>query len=367
MQDPQSIEELVADTARAFAKRHRDALVGVETRGMLPAHVLEGCNELGWLGELEDEDDDENEFANQSVIGVDGTRHTPKRQGSKLLATVVHELSRVSPALGTRLLCHHFARRWCDLLDDRRNADERRLENTSWLSMAPFASDFLVESHAFTNGQRGRTNDGIVPMALVAPVTATLVAPMQVSPARVALVRIALEAAARRTPVETLGLTGLGIADIGGFRSPITSNDVVSDEPDAISRGARGALRYVFPAYLALARAILRTAYEGARCHAELRRQGGGRLDELPTIRVRLAILIEGQATLEALAARQDFSDDELDALLPRVRLLLLKGTDASLQIFGGAGYVVGTGQERLWRDARQVSCLFGSRLGKLG
>jgi len=34
--------------------------------------------------------------------------------------------------------------------------------------------------------------------------------------------------------------------------------------------------------------------------------------------------------------------------------------------VLGGAGYIVGFGLERLWRDARQVAMLLGHNLGAL-
>jgi alkylation response protein AidB-like acyl-CoA dehydrogenase len=359
METGSSVEAVLADVAQSFAKRHRDALDAVEQQGPLPALVLNGCEALGWLGELEDEVGPDD--------GREAERPTQDHPGSRYLAVVVHELSRVSPALGTRLLCHHFARHWCRSFSATPDAPSHPGEPPSspWFSMAPFDPGLLESKAAAPIGDEVTEDEETVPLVLANPIAATVVARIRTS-GRVALVRLALEDATQVRAVETLGLTGLGVADVGGFRSSLSPECVLSDQPEVMHQSARRALRYVFPAYLALARAILRTAHEGARAHAELRHQGGGRLDALSTIQARLAILTESQATLAALEGHGGFSDDELVALLPRVRALMLKSTDASLQIFGGAGYVVGTGQERLWRDARQLACLFGSRLGKL-
>jgi alkylation response protein AidB-like acyl-CoA dehydrogenase len=356
------IEALVADAARAFAERHREALDAGERLRAIPASVFQGCAALGWLGELSDEIEPSGGEARE--------RHPfAVSLGSRLLASLVYELARISPALGTRLLCHHFARQWirpfCGDAGEPHVLGEAA--PSPWLSVAPFAPLPARSAFATSNVNRNDERDVTLAMVLANPVEARVIAALQISPDRAALVQLSLADAARICPVETLGLAGLGVADVKGWRTTSPMKGVLSEQGDAIARSAREALHYVFPAYLALARAILRAAEEGARTHASIRHQGGGRLLALAPIQERLSTLTASGTTILALEARGAFSHDEIDALLPQIRVMLLKGTDASLQIFGGAGYVVGTGQERLWRDARQVACLFGSRLGKLG
>jgi hypothetical protein len=89
-------------------------------------------------------------------------------------------------------------------------------------------------------------------------------------------------------------------------------------------------------------------------------------ITDLPQIREKLALIERSLGMVQLLEGALQNESLSREPYLVVLRQALLQGTDAGMQILGGAGYVIGSGQERSWRDARQIAAIFGSNLGLL-
>lgn len=323
--------ELIRTTARAFAARHSPTLAQAEDDvvARLPECILAEIADLGWL----DANSDEQETTTTSV-----------------LATLVFELARVSPPLGARLLCHHFAREW--LHAGCGTTSQLPGFATSWLSVPAFApqspgreslATMVVGLHESRSLLCVTHSDAETPTLLLMP-CCTLGA---------------------SSPVQTLGLHGLSLVDVRLPSAAVAAAQVICKGP-FVKTARATAWQRVLPAYVSLCRAVIATSLHTALAHCACRHQGGGLLRGLPQVRAMLETM-QGDLALVTLVEQSALAGNDNTVLLARVRQALLSATDAGIQVLGGAGYVVGTGQERLWRDARQLATLFVPPWTELG
>ena len=360
-----SLVELVQSTAKSFAERHRIVLDAVEQQAhpQLPPKVLAEMFELGWLGSLDQLADAGLDPSND----VDG-----KLLGRSLLSILVFELGQVSPALATRLLCHHFARGLLDfsIKSQKKSGLLDVVATDGWLTVPVFEP---IAEAGYSRPMTLRLIDGrlrgelhfVVGDALSNADTGALLCFAETSPQKAEILLVTSDTGVNRRTIDSLGLKGLGLSDLEFHRESEQRFHTVADGELALLAQAQ-ALRAILPAYTALCRAILVRCKQLAERHAENRRQGGSFIAQLPQIREKLALLERG-ITVTALMEKASLSETESDVhLLPTLRLYLLSGTDVGLQVLGGAGYIVGFGLERLWRDARQVAMLLGHNLGAL-
>jgi alkylation response protein AidB-like acyl-CoA dehydrogenase len=360
---------LVRHTAKAFVERHGSSLAAVERQKtmLLPPDVLAECASLGWLGSLGNSPDDSQ---------LDGSDPAAPDTDEAVLSALVFELGCVSPALGARLLSHHYARLWLEKAQsvpvEAERPFERRAvaldsETTSWFGVPVFVPH--DETHSLTDVPLTLEHDeltGKLTMVVGGPETTTLLCLAKYAEQARALVSIPWASLTELTPVKTLGLQGLGIVDIKLTPQSNVPFTIVGVGP-VVANAQACAYRSVLPAYAALCRAILTTCQNTATTHATSRHQGGGLLNRLPQILEKLS-LIERSHWLSKQLEQTLLSDPLAPlSLLVALRQAVLQATDAGIQILGGAGYVVGSGQERLWRDARQVAALFGTNLGLVG
>lgn len=120
--------------------------------------------------------------------------------------------------------------------------------------------------------------------------------------------------------------------------------------------GAAGALALLRAGTAAIARGIARRAHEMALEYAHARRQGGVAIiehdavsDMLSAMSVRLAFRPEIAVDTSGLAL------DGAQALAAKIAATdaAVASTTDAVQVFGGTGYMVETGIEKLMRDAK--------------
>jgi hypothetical protein len=333
---------LVRQSARAFVEKHRASLDAIERAAepSFPRELLNECVELGWTG----------------PISCD----TEADESPAILAAIIDELGRASPSLATRLLCHHDARFWLEGATLNRNISLP----PEWLGLSAFCppSPFSQSSLFLEDGRLYGTSRFLVG----GRETKSFLSTATLLDQRVSLVSINYGDLPKGIPITTLGLRGLYLFDLDISRdSPIPHTVIATGS--IVGNAREESLHKVKPAYAALCRSILVTCLKTALTHANARRQGGGFIAELPNVREKLS-LIERNIELSQLIEQALLSEpaSPIDTLTV-LRQMLFQGTDAGLQVLGGAGYVTGSGQERLWRDARQLAALFGTHLGLLG
>lgn len=335
---------LVRSTAKSFAERRKlllDAALEDEEPG-LPKTVLDECAQLGWLGALGDE--------------------SVPSESAAILAALVFELGRRSPALATRLLAHHQARY---LLANAAAALD--LETTGWLGLpiftpaSPSNRTLFFEGNALTGTLR-MVVGGAETASYLTFASQTARAPTEEG---VALVTVKRADLPTRTRVETLGLNGLEIFDVTIPATSVTPFAIAAVGL-AVHNAQHRALELVLPAYVALSRAVLTECFETAKTFASTRRQGGRLIEDLPQIREKLSLIERSLGLVQLLEGAFLMEPISREPYLVVLRQALLQGTDAGVQILGGTGYVIGSGQERSWRDARQIAALFGTNLGLL-
>jgi len=146
----------------------------------------------------------------------------------------------------------------------------------------------------------------------------------------------------RAAPAAAVELTGVGYAP------------ALSGSPATV--GAEGALALLRAGTAAIARGISRRAHELALEYAQARQQGGVKIIEhdaisamLSAMRVRLAFPAEVATEADGLTL------DRVQALAAKIAATdaAVAGTTDAVQVFGGTGYMVETGIEKLMRDAK--------------
>jgi alkylation response protein AidB-like acyl-CoA dehydrogenase len=343
MNAPEEIAlRLVRHSAKAFIEKHRARIDAIENAvdPSFPNELLDECVELGWTGPLADEAEPD--------------------ESPAILAALINELGLASPSLATRLLCHHDARFWLE----GATLSRRTESPPAWLGLSSFCPpSSWSQSRLLLEGDR---LDGSLSFLVGGQETVRFLVTARHPDQTVSLVSLNERDLPKPVPITTLGLRGLWLFDLQVAHSSRIPYTVVATG-SIVGKAREESLKRVMPAYAALCRSILVTCLKTAETHAATRRQGGGFIADLPNIREKLS-LIERNIELSQLMERALLSEpnSRMDALTG-LRQMLLQGTDAGLQVLGGAGYVVGSGQERLWRDARQLAALFGTHLGLLG
>lgn len=346
------LQELLANSVRRFVEHHRsefDALQcadGPAIPGILGNAVRE-AGTLGWLGALTE--------SNAAEEAADDESFT------RLLATLVHGLGRACPAFALRLLTHHYARA-CVLgappaehplaLDPSRN---------EWLG----AEATLSDSRCAPTLRLAQLDHGTRLSGGVRFVVGGDVAPLWLIRARgvegvPSLVLLRRDAALKLDPVATLGLAGMGAVD-ADFAEPGTMSFEVVAAGEAVPRCLARANRSVGLAYLALMQELVEQSLSIARSHALIRRQNGTQLAQIPAVAGHLRTLERAVALLRTTTHSYDSHCNEAWTALPALIHAAQTAADGALQVLGGAGYIVGHGAERCWRDVLQLGQLFAS------
>jgi alkylation response protein AidB-like acyl-CoA dehydrogenase len=195
-----------------------------------------------------------------------------------------------------------------------------------------------------------------------------VVMPAQLKDQGIGLVLVDLShpAAMRGTAVETLGLTGSGIADVefGGVPCEVLN-------PQGREVFEQVAMRLA-PAVMALLCGVSRASARDAHAHAAERRQGGGSLMGWGEVRRMLSSMHERLRVMQGLLASalmmpvgampKGVSSPAHDARYAALHAgdLAAALTSDGLQLLGGAGYMSTHPQATRLRDARQLKGLMG-------
>jgi alkylation response protein AidB-like acyl-CoA dehydrogenase len=143
-----------------------------------------------------------------------------------------------------------------------------------------------------------------------------------------------------------MGLRGAPAASItlAGVTAPAAT--AISDEG---ARDVTSALALLRAGTAAIARGVARRAYEMALEYAQARRQGGVAIIEHDAVSDMLA------AIAVRLACPPPATADPVQALAAKIAATdaAVASTTDAVQVFGGTGYMVETGIEKLMRDAK--------------
>jgi len=149
----------------------------------------------------------------------------------------------------------------------------------------------------------------------------------------------------RAAPAASVELTGVACAP-------------AADEPDGSSTAmsAASALALLRAGTAAIAHGIARRAYEMALEYAHARRQGGVTIIEHDAVSDMLSAMAVRLACWPGVAADPDgLAVEEAQALAAKIAATdaAVASTTDAVQVFGGTGYMVETGIEKLMRDAK--------------
>ena len=148
----------------------------------------------------------------------------------------------------------------------------------------------------------------------------------------------------RAAPAASVELTGVACAPAA---------DGSDDSSTAMS--AASALALLRAGTAAIAHGIARRAYEMALEYAHARRQGGVAIIEHDAVSDMLSAMAVRLACWPQIAADHGSEIDQAQALAAKIAATdaAVASTTDAVQVFGGTGYMVETGIEKLMRDAK--------------
>lgn len=341
----------VATSAKSFVRCHKERLDALESGegAFLPAEVVEACEQLGWLGTLSAPEP-----------------HT--ELGGPLLRCLLFQLGLASPALSAALLGHHVALGLLrEVLGSSPDASAHPFgdpRECGWFAQSPGC---LLAPGPLAPGvpelspllARAAALEGTLPFVIRPHASAPLLAFAEDGEGKTLLVCIRRLEPDWVTVVETLGLRGLGLVDVQFDVTSPTDFEVWASAVDRRRVTAQVWSRAI-PTFAALAGSVLSQCEALAQSHAEVRWQAGKYIRDLPQVEEKLQLIRRHRAVTQLIECGVPEDATRAIGLLATIRENLLEATDAGLQVLGGSGYVVGTGMERLWRDARQLAVLLG-------
>lgn len=333
---------LLETSAKGFAARHRadfDRIESSQEVGLI-RELLDEVALLGWLDALHDPE-----------------ARTSTDDDALLLARIVYVLGGASPAFAGRLLAHHYARACVDGYEPTTGGFQSL--DAAWYGLEVSVSDrTLGPTSRIERTDPESALTGTARSVIGGDLARYWVASSRLNQGDRALVLVEAAAATEPTAVQTLGLRGLGVTD-AELRNVSAEHFVVLASGDALDSRLARANRLIEPGYIALIRSLVEQTQMLVNNHVDTRRQNGVLLRAIPAVQEQLRSLREAIA-LAALAERA-WPDQESSMREPidLVRQAARKATDAGLQALGGAGYVVGHGVERFWRDCLELGALF--------
>lgn len=333
---------LLEASAKGFTARHRVDFDRVESSQdvSLLRELLGEVAQLGWLETLHDPE-----------------ARTNTDNDALLLARIVYVLGGASPAFAGRLLAHHYARACVD--GYRPTAGGFESLDSAWYGLEVCVGDRTLgpTSHIAVAATESSLK-GIARSIIGGDLAQYWVTGARLNQGDRALVLVDAAGAAEASAVPTLGLRGLGVTD-AELRELGAEHFVVLASGDDLETRITRADYFIAPGYLALLRSLVEQTQRLVINHTDTRRQNGVLLREIPAVQEQLRSMRQAIA-LAALAERAWLDDrSSTREAIEMVRQAAQRATDAGLQALGGAGYVVGHGVERLWRDCLELGALF--------
>ncbi|HMA91057.1 MAG TPA: acyl-CoA dehydrogenase family protein [Polyangiaceae bacterium] len=334
---------LLEASAKGFTARHRVDFDRVESSqdASLLRELLGEVAQLGWLETLHDPE-----------------AHTNTDDDALLLARIVYVLGGASPAFAGRLLAHHYARACVNGYRATAGGGFQSLDGV-WYGLEVCVGDRTLGPTSHIDlATTERPLKGIARSVIGGDLAPYWVTSARLNQGDRALVLVDAAATAEATAVPTLGLRGLGVTD-AELRELGAEHFVVLASGDDLETRIARADHFIAPGYLALIRSLVEQTQMLVTNHTDTRRQNGVLLREIPAVQEQLRNM--RQAIALAALAEHAWLDDGSSTreAIEMVRQVAQTATDAGLQALGGAGYVVGHGVERLWRDCLELGALF--------
>lgn len=174
----------------------------------------------------------------------------------------------------------------------------------------------------------------------------------------------------KSAPVASIGTRGCAAIDVvfkGGYAN------ILGKEGGAVEY-ARKAAPGIHVAAAAVSLGIMRSSFIAANSYAKKRRQGGRRIIEWSEVRMILSrmaqqVEIAKMAVFQAARAvdqrERNFRKIAV-ATASWVQAAACRVTEDGIQILGGAGYMEDSGQEKRFRDAKQIQAFLGAAPQKI-
>lgn len=346
MTDDACLLALVRESVHGFGARHLGEFALTENT---PGHefareLLEEVAELGWLTALSDSEASPGN-ANEAL----------------LLATLVSELGRFSPAIATKLLAHHLCR-FCVEAGAPGVAASLSSQMNTWFGLdAAVGDERLAATLQLDHSRATPSLMGSMRFVMGGDASTHWLSRAQLDEHRECLLLVERATATSSIAVSTLGLRGLGVTE-GTFSMVAPEHYRVLSTGQRAVTLVQAAYRFVGPAAFGLMHSLLEQTQRLANDHAQLRRQNGRPLMDIPAVRQLLAHIERALALVRVTQQAYQLETADAELLAHDATKAMTLATDAGLQVLGGAGYIVGQGLERLWRDSRQLSQLLVRR-----
>lgn len=339
------LQELLGLSVRRFVEHHRSEFEALQSADHAGAPSILGnasheAGTLGWLGSLTEHDATETDAAAETF--------------ARLLATVVRELARGCPAFALRLLTHHYVR-VCVLSARPRHPIAVDTSRNEWLGLEAGLSD-PRRTPTLRIAQRGQdtTLCGNAHFIVGGDLASQWLASVRGLDGTPLLVLLRRDTALRLEPVATLGLTAMGAVD-SCFTHPGTTSFEQIAAGDGVESCLARANRIVGLSYVMLLQELVEQSHAIAQSHAMTRQQNGTVLARIPAVACHLHTAERAIALMRATARSYEVHSDEGWSSLPELIRVSRQAADSALQVLGGAGYIVGHGAERCWRDVLQL------------
>lgn len=155
--------------------------------------------------------------------------------------------------------------------------------------------------------------------------------------------------------VTQMGLRAAPAASIEMTAVKSAASSADGNSPAAASTGLADALTLLRAGTAAIAHGIARRAYEMAFEYAGARRQGGVAIVEHDAVSDMLSAMAVRLACWPQIAAGDGPEPSRAQALAAKIAATdaAVASTTDAVQVFGGTGYMVETGAEKLMRDAK--------------
>ncbi len=331
---------LVRESVQGFSERHLSEFAATESapRFEFARELLEEVAALGWLAALSDSEASPGN-ADEALV----------------LATLVTELGRFSPALAAKLLAHHLCR-FCIEAGAAEVATGLSSQLDTWFGLdATVGDERLAPTLQVDHSHDTSSLTGSMQFVMGGDVSTHWLGLAQLDQERGCLLIVERATASSVIALSTLGLRGLGV--VKGTFSMVAPEHyrVISTGQEALTL-VQAAYRFVGPAALGLMHSLLEQTQGLANEHAQLRRQNGRPLIHIPAVRQLLTHIERALALVRVTQQAYQHSTADAELLAHDAAKAMTFATDAGLQVLGGAGYIVGHGLERLWRDSRQLS-----------
>lgn len=165
----------------------------------------------------------------------------------------------------------------------------------------------------------------------------------------------------RSDPIVSLGLHALPAVDV----TLTSAQATLLGTADSGATYFRNAACTLHVAAAAISAGIMRASFKEAHEYAQLRRQGGRTIINWSEVRMMLAGMLMRTTTADLCLAQYCRENGTGSAAVLLIHEMAAEVVTDGVQLLGGNGYTKDYGQEKRYRDARQVQSFLGTHAPK--